>query len=303
MAKVIDLYRDFVDLLQTKNLTVKDIEWFGNETNVVSKLDLHTFIVEFKINPIIGKVIVPPNFVIVGKGWFVKWVDEKWAFESFPIKPITQPQHIVAMPSSLLEHRVKGWCDYTIKGTDLVIACREHLETNPAYRQVLPITAFVKNVGGNNSDAEWAVFCYLRGNGGGEARLHGKVATAVGGHWDLADIIFDNKSVIHYDASIVKGVEREMEEEVLVTSNYKQVVTYPKLLCADDVAVDRVHVAQITFVILDADATIETREPDQLTPLGFFTSQEVYQQFNQTETWTDYIFDVVDSTDFLLTVL
>lgn len=56
------------------------------------------------------------------------------------------------------------------------------------------------------------VFCYTRGNGGGEAKLHAKLSIGLGGHID--DLPPENVSLRSW---ITKEARRELEEEVGLT--------------------------------------------------------------------------------------
>ena len=194
------------------------------------------------------------------------------------------PQHIVAIPADLVSNRVNGWSVTDIKGTDLIIGCRHHLEDNEAYRQVIPVTVLVKGK---------SIWCYYRGNSGGEARLYGKLACALGGHWDLKDLSVNSDSVIDYDNSINNAALRELSEEITITGEVMRAHAYKKLLAVDDTPVDRVHVAVITFFFMSEDSTVTPKE-DDLIEEGWIDINECAINYDNRETWTDYIFDALD---------
>jgi predicted NUDIX family phosphoesterase len=187
---------------------------------------------------------------------------------------IKHPQHIVCIPSSVVAHRVDGLVDYELNNTDLMLGQREVLENNDAFRQVLSIAIFT---------CKGKVWAYRRGAGIGESRLVGKVAVSVGGHWDLEDIVH-NDSVIDLPASIKKGFERELSEEVNLTSKIVSEYVMDKKVCADVTPVDRKHLAMITVFELD-DEGLSSKEK-ALESLGFIDPQELLDSDANLETWS-----------------
>jgi predicted NUDIX family phosphoesterase len=176
---------------------------------------------------------------------------------------IKHPQHIVCMPSSVVAHRVDGLVDYELNNTDLMLGQREALEHNDAFRQVLSIAIFTH---------KGKVWAYRRGAGIGESRLVGYVAVSVGGHWDLQDIVH-NDSIIDLAASIKKGFDRELDEEVNLTSSIVSEYIMEKKICADNTPVDRKHLAMITVFELDGEGLSSNEK--ELESLGFIDPQEL----------------------------
>ena len=191
------------------------------------------------------------------------------------------PQPIVCVKSALFDKRKNGFSDYEIQGGDIIIAQRELLEKDDTYRQVLPECVFVHN---------GKVWAYERTEAGGEANLHGKTAVAVGGHWDLEDLV-SNNSVIDLAASFEKAMNREIEEEVSLTSNIIKKRKLEKVICADDTFVDRHHVAVIYICELDGEG-ISANE-DQLKELGFIDPQELLDGDYNNEVWTRMICEIL----------
>ena len=113
-------------------------------------------------------------------------------------------EHIVCIKSSLVANRRDGLVEYELKASDLMLGQRAVLEHDQEFRQVLPISVFTH---------QGRVWAYERTSKGGESRLHNKVAVAVGGHWDLADLVIEG-GCINLDRSLQRAVERELEEEV-----------------------------------------------------------------------------------------
>ncbi len=193
------------------------------------------------------------------------------------------PQHIIGVKSSLFDHRENGFSDYEIQGGDIIIAQREMLENDANFRQILPVCVFVNN---------GKVWAYQRTEASGEKNLHGKIAVAVGGHWDLEDIV-SNDSVIDLPASFEKAMSREIEEEVTLTSNIAKIEKLEKFICADDTFVDRHHVAVIHICELDGEGISANEE--QLKELGFIAPQELLDGDYNNEVWTRMICEILVS--------
>lgn len=187
-------------------------------------------------------------------------------------------EHIIAVPGNLFGDRRHGFSQYQLKSADIIIAQRKFLENNDSYRQVLPMNMFVHN------GKLWA---YRRTESGGESNLHGKVALFAGGHWDLADIVMrtepGKEGFIDLDASLNKAIKRELEEEVVLTSNVVSTTKLPIVVCADDVGVDRHHVAIVYIHELDGEGVASNE--DQLEAIGFLSQEELLGGEYDLETW------------------
>lgn len=190
-------------------------------------------------------------------------------------------EHIVCIKSKLVEHHKGGFVDYELKASELMFGARFKLEQDPDFRQVLPVAVFTH---------KGKVWLYERTSSGGEARLHHSHAIAIGGHWDLDDIVSVD-SVINLEQSISKAMQRELDEEVCLASKIISSRKLPKMICADDTEVDRVHVAVVTLHELDGER-VESAE-DQLKPLGFFTPQELLKGDFNLETWARIICEML----------
>lgn len=189
--------------------------------------------------------------------------------------------HIIAVSADHFAARSSGFCEYTLKEGDIIIARRHELEEDDRYRQVLPIVIFTH---------QGKVWAYRRSPKGGEARLHGKVALAVGGHWDLCDIISKN-SVIDLEASLNTALQREIDEEVNISSNEVSRRSLREVIAADDTPVDRKHVALVTMIELDG-VGVNSQE-DELESLGFLSPEELLSGEHQLETWARLIAEIL----------
>lgn len=182
-------------------------------------------------------------------------------------------EHIVCIKATNVEHRQNGFVDYQLKLEDLMLGQRAMLEQDEDFRQVLPISIFTHN---------GKVWAYERTSKGGEDRLHNKVAVAVGGHWDMADLVLED-GVIDLEKSLQTAMARELEEEVKLTSKVVKSVRLDNMICADDTEVDRVHVAMVYMHELDGEG-VDSVE-DQLKTIGFVSPEDLLSGDYNIEVW------------------
>lgn len=194
-------------------------------------------------------------------------------------------EHIVAIHASKISHTgdnlqlVVG----EITGADIIIGQRAHLEQNPAFRQIIPYT--VLRCGDR-------IAAYRRTPKGGENRLHGMVSIGFGGHIDLADVSFDEKSVIDLTATIKEGAEREIREELNFDDSVTIVnfTTLPEKIVSNMSAVDAVHIGLVTIIDIDSDKVSAAEE--QLNFIGFHTVAEL-EALDPLENWTKGLLPVL----------
>lgn len=193
-------------------------------------------------------------------------------------------EHIVCVKSDKVKNREYGFVEYELNVADLMLGQRAVLESDEDFRQVLPISIFTCN---------GKVWAYKRTPKGGETRLHNKVATCVGGHWDMADITLVN-GVIDLEVSLKKAVDRELEEEVNVTANIIRTYKLPKMICCDDSEVDRVHMAMVWVHELDSEGVSSAE--DQLETVGFMSPEELLNGKLDLENWARLTCEILLST-------
>jgi len=192
-------------------------------------------------------------------------------------------EHIVCVKASHFNSRQGGFVDYKLKLEHLILGQRAVLENDSDFRQVLPITIFM------NDGKVWA---YERTTTSGETRLHNKIALAVGGHWDIEDIVLDN-GVIDLEASLEKAVNRELEEEINLDSSILTQYQLEKCICADETEVDKVHLALVTVVELDGQKL--TPSENKLKSLGFISPEALLLGDYNLETWARLIAEILSS--------
>ena len=190
-------------------------------------------------------------------------------------------EHIVCIKSSKVKHREHGFVDYKLTIQDLMLGQRAMLEQDDEFRQVLPISIFTH---------KGKVWAYERTSKGGEDRLHNKVAVAVGGHWDMADLLLVD-GVIDLEKSLEAAMERELREEVKLTSSIVKSYKLDDMICADDTEVDRLHIAMIHVHELDGEG-LDSAE-DQLKTIGFIDPQELLSGDYNIEVWARIICEIL----------
>lgn len=191
-------------------------------------------------------------------------------------------EHIVCIKSSHVAHKANGFVDYQLERQDLMLGQRSVLEHDEDFRQVLPISIFT---------CQGKVWAYERTAKGGESRLHNKIAVAVGGHWDMADLVIEN-SIINLPLSLEQAMARELAEEVKLTSKIVNSYKLDKMICADESEVDRVHLGMVWVHELDGEG-LESAE-DQLKTIGFVTPKELLNGDYNMEAWAKIICNIID---------
>lgn len=190
------------------------------------------------------------------------------------------PQHIVCIKAEQVSHTNGKTVDYELTPADLMLGQRNRLEQDFDFRQVLPVAVLMH---------EGKIWAYRRAASGGENRLHGKLAVAVGGHWDAEDLVWDG-SVVDVQASIKVALQRELDEEVNILGNIVESKTLPRMICSNATEVDKVHVAQVSIYELDSSAVAPKEE--HLEAVGFLSPDELLARLD-CETWTSIIAEIV----------
>lgn len=114
---------------------------------------------------------------------------------------------------------------------------RPVLEDDPSFVQPIPYIVF--------TDRE-RVLTYVRGQSGGEGRLHNKVSIGFGGHVDAADIQIDPETgIISLHDTLLTAAWRELYEELavpnwIITRNLD--LEWTHTIHSNDTPVDQVHI-------------------------------------------------------------
>ena len=123
------------------------------------------------------------------------------------------------------------------------------------------------------------VFVYTRGSGQGEKRLHSKRSLGIGGHISSED----DDATDPYE----RGMRRELDEEVIITSPYRQACV--GLINDDASEVGRVHLGIVHRFDLERP-DVRPRESD-LLEAGFMPVTRAKQLAEEFETWSRFCLD------------
>jgi predicted NUDIX family phosphoesterase len=123
---------------------------------------------------------------------------------------------------------------------------------------------------------------YERLEGGGEAKLHGKLSLGAGGHMNF------EPEAHNFNEVIKLNLERELEEELDISHEVTPQMI--GLINDDSTPVSKVHVAILVILDLPADATVSVRETDQLKG-DFVTLAELNEPsvFERLEDWSKIV--------------
>jgi predicted NUDIX family phosphoesterase len=149
---------------------------------------------------------------------------------------------------------------------------RGEMEEDPSFKQLIPYVVF------EHTDAagEVSVFQYTRGKGQGEARLRSKMSVGIGGHISTLDHRDD------YTETYEEGMRRELDEEVIIETEYVQTVA--GMINDDETEVGKVHLG-VVHVFRVAEPNVKPREEDILDA-GFLPVVELMSKLDRMESWS-----------------
>ncbi len=191
---------------------------------------------------------------------------------------MVQTEHVLVIPTSLFDEigAFQGFCAEIERYRRSLFdpqhtryRRRDQVETDPNFKQLIPYVIFRwKSPDGP------LVFQYTRGQGQGETRLHRLRSIGVGGHISVDDAASDQPYRI--------GMQRELDEEVVIDTEYKDACV--GLINDDSNDVGRVHLGIVH--VLDVESpNVSPREVD-LVNAGFQPLQELVAAIDQFESWS-----------------
>lgn len=151
---------------------------------------------------------------------------------------------------------------------------RGEMEQNPSFKQLIPYVLF-RHV---DEHGNVRLFDYLRGSGLGERRLHAKRSVGVGGHISTLDA----EAADHHDAVYREGLERELAEEVIVDTPYREECV--GLINDDETDVGKVHLGVVHLFDVETP-DVRPREADMLEA-GFRPVDEILTDLDRFESWS-----------------
>lgn len=149
---------------------------------------------------------------------------------------------------------------------------RSEVETDPSFKQLIPYV--VLRCGGR-------VFHYRRGGSGTETRLHARRSVGIGGHIAEGDA---GKGDVY-----LAGMVRELNEEVdFGRHTAGRIVGF---INDDSTPVGQVHLG-VVHVFELGEPTVTPREA-AIAESGFATVEELQEQKDQFETWSQFVLEVL----------
>ncbi|PFA76851.1 hypothetical protein [Bacillus cereus] len=131
-------------------------------------------------------------------------------------------------------------------------------------------------------------FVTERLQGGGESRLHGKLAMGAGGHMNPLSTCETEP----FAKVLEENIKRELEEELDI--NRKVEIKPIGLINDDSDATGKVHIGILGIIDLDVEATVAVKEVEQLAghwmTLDVLKSKEVYERL---ENWGKIVVDML----------
>lgn len=131
-------------------------------------------------------------------------------------------------------------------------------------------------------------FVTERLQGGGESRLHGKLAMGAGGHMNPLSATEDEP----FATVLEENIKRELDEELDI--NRKVEIKPIGLINDDSDTTGKVHIGILGIIDLDVEATVAVKEVEQLAghwmTLDVLKSKEVYERL---ENWGKIVVDML----------
>jgi predicted NUDIX family phosphoesterase len=154
---------------------------------------------------------------------------------------------------------------------------RDDAEEDPSHKQIIPYALF---------HCRGRFLHYVRGGKSGEKRLADKGSLGIGGHINSEDAA---QASLEKDTYLT-GVEREMNEELLLRSPYRQRIA--ALINDDSSPVGQVHIGVVHLFELESEDVDANEAP--ITSLEFLTRDELESRRDRLETWSTICLDHLD---------
>ncbi len=151
---------------------------------------------------------------------------------------------------------------------------RDSAEDDPSHKQIIPYALFHHN---------GHLLHYVRGSKGGEKRLAAKGSLGIGGHINAEDAA---QASLEKD-TYMTGVEREMNEELVISSPFSQNIV--ALINDDSNDVGKVHIGIVHLFNLASPDVAANEAP--ITDLSFLSLDSLAARRDQLESWSQICLD------------
>ncbi|MDB6135089.1 MAG: hypothetical protein JWM59_3332 [Verrucomicrobiales bacterium] len=173
-----------------------------------------------------------------------------------------------------LATEVDRYLDTILDPTNNSFLARDLAEDDPSFKQIIAYAIF---------HCRGRFLHYVRGGKSGEQRLASKGSIGIGGHIDAQDAGQDSLGRTTY----VNGVDREINEELLLHTPYRQKLV--ALINDDSNDVGRVHLGVVHLFDLDSEDVQANEAP--ITALEFLDLETLTARRDQLETWSQICLD------------
>ena len=154
---------------------------------------------------------------------------------------------------------------------------RDDAEEDPSHKQIIPYALF---------HCRGRFLHYVRGGKSGEQRLADKGSLGIGGHINSEDAA---QACVEKDTYLT-GVEREMNEELLLRTPYRQRIA--ALINDDSSPVGQVHIGVVHLFDLETEDVAANEAP--ITSLEFLSREALQNRRDRLETWSAICLDHLD---------
>ena len=196
---------------------------------------------------------------------------------------VVAEERILVVPTSLFHdlgyfqgfsRETSRYWPQLVDGDHVEYRPRGEMESDPSFKQLIPYCLF------RWTDAKGIVhlFEYQRGSGQGERRLHAKRSVGVGGHISSVDA-----EVGHLHDVYREGMRRELDEEVIIDTPYKETVV--GLINDDETPVGKVHLGMVHLCDVEKP-NVRPREADILDA-RFTPVTDILSRLDQFESWSE----------------
>ncbi|TVS08155.1 MAG: phosphoesterase [Planctomycetaceae bacterium] len=192
---------------------------------------------------------------------------------------IVPTEHVLVVPTQVLNELgyfqgftpdVDRYLDRLFHTEHTSYRPRGEMEQNPDFKQLIPYVIFRYT----DPDGQISLFCYTRGTGQGEQRLHRKRSIGIGGHISTEDA----GQTDPYD----QGMRRELEEEVWIDTPYRAACL--GLINDDQTEVGRVHLGVVH--VFDVDQPLVRPRESDIIQAGFVPLCELQSDLDRFESWS-----------------
>ncbi len=173
-----------------------------------------------------------------------------------------------------INFEIEKYLEIILDPKNHVFMKRREVETNPEYKQLIPYAVLYC---GND------IFVYRRGKLMAEKRLQGNFSIGVGGHISISDPTL-------FGTTYVEGLKREINEEVIIETNYAQKVA--ALLNDDSNDVGKVHFGVVHTFKLE-QPKVRPREKS-VVETKFMQPEGLYKEISNFENWSKICIEHLD---------